>query len=71
MLFVAQYSLVEGAMYSGKKAQCILVKSNEFKNSYPLLNRDYVATRSLRSNNYYVNFEANFSIVKTRAVVVN
>ena len=54
VLFVAQYILVEGAMHSGKKAQCILVKSDEFENRTPFyifyLNPVYVAARSLRSN---------------------
>ena len=40
-------------MHSGKKPQCILVKSDEFENSYSLLyfflNPVYVAARSLRS----------------------
>ena len=40
-------------MNSGKKAQCILVKSDEFENSYSLLyillNPVYAAARSLRS----------------------
>ena len=46
-------------MHSGKKPQCILVKSDEFENSYSLLyfflNPVYVAARSLRSlrSNYY------------------
>ena len=34
---MAQCILVEGAMHSGKKPQCILVKSDEFENSYSLL----------------------------------
>ena len=48
-------------MHSGKKPQCILVKSDEFENSYSLLyfflNPVYVAARSLRSlrsNNLYL-----------------
>ena len=53
VLFVAQYILVEGAMHYGKKAQCILVKSDEFENRTPFyiffLNPVYVAARSLRS----------------------
>ena len=40
-------------MHSGKKAQCILVKSDEFENRTPFyiffLNPVYVAARSLRS----------------------
>ena len=37
MLFVAQCTLVKsGAVHSGQM-QCILVKSDEFKNSYSLL----------------------------------
>ena len=41
-------------MHSGKKAQCILVKSDEIENRTPFyrffLNPVYVAARSLRSN---------------------
>ena len=37
MLFVAQCTLVEGAMHSGKKPQSILVKSDDFENSFSLL----------------------------------
>ena len=40
-------------MHSGEKAQCILVKSDEFENRPPFyiffLNHVYVAARSLRS----------------------
>ena len=34
---MAQCILVESAMHSGKKPQCILVKSDEFENLYSLL----------------------------------
>ena len=37
VLFVAQCTLVEGAMHSGKKPQSILVKSDDFENSFSLL----------------------------------
>ena len=37
LLFVAQCTLVEGAMHSGKKPQSILVKSDDFENSFSLL----------------------------------
>ena len=51
VLFVAQCTLVKsGAVHSGWM-QCILVKSDEFENSYSLLyiflNTDYVTARSL------------------------
>ena len=35
-LFVAQCTLVEGPMHSGKKPQSILVKSDDFENSFSL-----------------------------------
>ena len=64
---VAQCNLVEGAMHSGKKPQCILVKSDEFENSYSLLycflNPVYVAARSLRSlRSKYTTFAVCFQI---------
>ena len=37
VLFVAQCTLVESAMHSGKKPQSILVKSDDFEKSFSLL----------------------------------
>ena len=49
MLFVAQCTLEEDAMHSGKKPQSILVKSDDSPFYIFFLNPVYVAARSLRS----------------------
>ena len=51
VFFVAQCTLVKSGVVHSGYMQCILVKSDEFENSYSLLyilfNPDYVAARSL------------------------